>query len=64
MAKTIVEIDSEADLHLIKTVGNINKIDVSTKEKQINLAIKISAQFIKSADDETFEQITNLVKSI
>lgn len=55
---------SEKLLKTIKQIGFINNIDVSTKEKQINLAIKIAHDCFVSVDDDTLQEIANLKKSI
>lgn len=55
---------SEKLLKTIKQIGFINNIDVSTKEKQINLAIKIAYDCFISVDCDTLQEIANLKKSI
>ncbi len=55
---------SEIALKTIKQIGVINDIDVSTKAKQINLAIKIAKDCMLNLDEESTQQILNLKKSI
>ena len=55
---------SEAGLLTIKKIGLINNVDVSTKEKQINLAIEISAKCVEEADEKTIVYLTGLKKTI
>lgn len=55
---------SETALKTIKQIGVINDIDVSTKEKQINLAIKIAKDCLVNLDEESTQQLLNLKKSI
>ena len=55
---------SEIGLKLIETISNINGLKANNKEKQIELAIKIAVNCIKSLDDESLQSVCNLKKSI
>jgi hypothetical protein len=55
---------SETGLKLIETISNINGLKANNKEKQIELAIKIAVNCIKSLDAESLESVCNLKKSI
>jgi hypothetical protein len=55
---------SESGLKLIETISNINGLKANNKEKQIELAIKIAVNCIKSLDAESLESVCNLKKSI
>lgn len=66
MSQTNIKIteENEANLDFIKTLGIVNKIDVSSKEKIINFSIKVAYNCAKSLDDESLIAITNLKKTI
>lgn len=55
---------SETGLKLIETISNINGLKANNKEKQIELAIKIAVNCVKSLDDESLQSVCNLKKSI
>lgn len=55
---------SEIALKTIKQIGVVNDIDVSTKAKQINLAIKIAKDCMLNLDEESTWKLLNLKKSI
>jgi hypothetical protein len=55
---------NEDYLKTIRSVAHINSIDVSNKEKLINLAIKIAYDSITGLDDESLINVCNLKKSI
>ena len=56
--------ESEIALRTIKQIGVVNDIDVSTKAKQINLAIKIAKECMLNLDEQSTQQLLNLKKSI
>lgn len=55
---------SESGLKLIETIGNINGLKANNKEQQIELAIKIAVNCIKSLDEDSLENVCNLKKSM
>lgn len=66
MSQTNIKIteENEANLDFIKTLGIVNKIDVSSKEKIINFSIKVAYNCAKSLDEESLLTLTNLKKSL
>lgn len=66
MSQTNINITeaNETNLNFIRTLANINKVDVSSKEKLINFSIKVAYDCAKSLDDESLIAITNLKKTI
>lgn len=54
---------NEEGLVNIKRIGVINGVDVSNREKQVNLAIKIANDCSSSLDEESLIQLTGLKKS-
>jgi len=66
MSQTNIKITEENEIKLgfIKTLGIINEVDVSSKEKLINFSIKVAYECAKSLDDESLIAITNLKKTI
>lgn len=66
MSQTNINITeaNESNLNFIRTLANINKVDVSSKEKLINFSIKIAYDCAKSLDDESLRAVANLKKSL
>lgn len=54
---------NEEGLVNIKRIGIVNGIDVSNREKQVNLAIKIANDCSSSLDEESLINLTGLKKS-
>jgi len=55
---------SESKLKIIETIGNINGLKAKNKEQQIELAITIAVNCIKSLDADSFVNVCNLKKSL
>lgn len=66
MSQTNITISeaNEDNLDFIRTLANINKIDVSSKQKLINFSIKIAHECVNGLDEECLKQLTNLKKTI
>lgn len=55
---------NEEGLVNIKRIGVVNGIDVSNREKQVNLAIKIANESVNGLDEDSLINVTGLKKSI
>ena len=53
---------NEKVLTKIEIIGKINRLDVSNKEKQVNLAIEIAGKCIEFLDEESLKAVTGLDK--
>lgn len=66
MSQTNIKITEENEIKLgfIKTLGIINEVDVSSKEKLINFSIKVAYDCAKYSDEKDLFEITSLKKTI